>query len=111
MSTQAAMCTYLRDIIGVLDTPAPNPSARRVAIQNEGLSVIEDLLEFDDDGIKILCSSVRKPGGLVVDPNDPNCQITNSGFNIPAICEKRLKWAAFSAKVYHMIGRPISHDA
>ena len=46
-----------------------------------------------------------------MDPNDPNRQITNPGFNIPAICEKRLKWAAFGAKVYHMIGRHISHDA
>ena len=105
------MRTYLRDVIGVLDAPAPNPSARRVAIQNEGLSVIEDLLEFDDDGIKTLCSSVRKPGGLVVDPNDPNRQITNPGFNIPAICEKRLRWAAYGAKIYNMIGRPISHDS
>ena len=111
MSNQAALRTYLRDVIGVMDAPAPSHLARRLAIQNEGLSVIEDLLEFDDDGIKILCSSVRKPGGLLVDPNDPNCQIMNPSFNIPAVCEKRLKWAAFGAKVYDMIGRPISHDA
>ena len=111
MSTQAAMRTYLRDIVGVADVEGANPGARRVAIQNEGLAVIDDLLEFDDDGIKTLCSSVRKPGGLVTDPNDPNRQVINPGFNIPAICEKRLKWAAYGAKIYNMIGRPISHDA
>ena len=68
-------------------------------------------MDFDDEGIKTLCSSVRKPGGLVDDPNDPNCQVMDPGFNIPVICEKRLKWAAYGAKIYTMIGRPISHDA
>ena len=105
------MRTYLRDIIGIMDTPGTTPAARRVAIQNEGLSVIEDLLEFDDDGIKVLCNSVRKPGGLVVDPNDPNRLVVNPGFNIPAISEKRLKWAAYGAKIYRLIGRPLSYDA
>ena len=85
------MRTYLRDIIGVADSAGTNPAARRVAIQEEGLSVLTDLLEFDDAGIKTLCSSVRKPGGLITDPNDANRQIVDPGFSIPAICEKRLK--------------------
>ena len=105
------MRTYLRDIVGVVDVPGTNPAARRVAIQDEGLAVLDDLLEFDEDGIKTLCSSVRKPGGLVTDPNDPNRQITNPGFNIPAICEKRLRWASYGAKIYHLIDREISHDS
>ena len=105
------MRTYLRDIIGVADSVGTNPAARRVAIQEEGLSVLTDLLEFDDAGIKTLCSSVRKPGGLITDPNDANRQIVDPGFSIPAICEKRLKWAVYGAKMYRLISRPIGHDS
>lgn len=111
MAQQAAMRTYLRDIVGVSDVTGQNPAARRIAIQDEGLAVITDLLEFDNAGIKTLCASVRKPGGMIVDPNDPNRQIVDPGFHIPAICEKRLKWAAYGARVYRMIGRPIDHDS
>ena len=111
MSTQAAMRTYLCDIVGVADVEGTTPGARRVAVQNEGLTVLEGLLEFDDEEIKTLCSSVRKPGDLVADPNDPNRRVVNPGFNILAICEKILKWAAYFAKIYTMIGRTISHDA
>ena len=79
-------------------------------IQEEGLSVLVDLLEFDESGIKTLCASVRKPGGMIVDPNDPNRQIVDSGFHTPAICEKRLKWAACGARIYQMIRREINYD-
>ena len=36
--------------------------------------------------------------------------IPNPGFNIPAICEKRLIAAAYTAKIYGMIGRNIKVD-
>ena len=51
MTSQAAMCTFLRDVIGITDVEGPDPAARRVAIQEEGLNVLEELLEFDKDGI------------------------------------------------------------
>ena len=79
------MRTYLRDIIGFTDTTGSNPAARRITIQEEGLSVLVDLLEFDESGIKTLCASVRKPGGMIVDPNDPNRQIVDPVYHIPAI--------------------------
>ena len=103
MSTQAAMRTYLRDIVGGVDVPGTNPAASHIAIQDEGLAVIDNLLGFDEEGIKTLCSSVRKPGGLVTNTNDLNRQIINPEFNIPAICEKRMRWAAYGAKIYSMI--------
>ena len=111
MAQEAAMRTYLCDIIGVTDTTGPNPAARRIAIRDEGLAVLVDLLEFNESGIKTLCASVRKPGGMIVDPNDPGRQMVDPGFHIPAICEKRLKWAAYGARIYHMIGRNINHDS
>ena len=111
MTSQAAMRTFLRDVIGITDVPGPDPAARRVAIQGEGLQDLTDLLEFDDGSIKSLCSSVRKPGGQIDDPNNVGQRISNPGFNIPAICEKRLQLACYAAKSYALIGRQISQDA
>ena len=52
---------------------------------NEGLCSFEVLTNFNKEGIKSLCSSIRKPGGLVVDPNDANRQVQNPGISIPTI--------------------------
>jgi hypothetical protein len=57
MADLAAMRTYLRDVIGIID-----PVERRQAVQDEGLAVLSDFVEFDKDGIETLCASVRKPG-------------------------------------------------
>ena len=107
----AAFRTYLRDTIGVTDVPGRHPTARRVAIQDEGLETIEDLLDFDDDEIKTLCQSVRKPGGTIADPNDATRTIPDPGFKIPSVCEKRLKLAASGARLYSKIERDISQDS
>ena len=111
MADAAAFRTYLRDVIGVAD-----PQARREAIQEEGLNTLEDLIEFDSDGIKALCGSVRKPGGTIENPayvagGDQPEQIPNPGFAIPAICESRLKIAVYAAKIYDMIGRDLTQAA
>ena len=110
MASQAAMRTFLRDVIGITDAPGPDPAARRVAIQEEGLLHLDDLVEFDKDGIKSLCSSVRKPGGQIPDPNNVGQVIPNPGFNIPAICEKRLQLACYAARTYALINRGLSQD-
>lgn len=102
MGTAAAMRAYLRDIIGVSDPPE-----RRKTVREKGLKTVNDLIEFDDDGTKILCSSVQKPGGTIVDPSDATQRISNPGFSISAICENCLKWAAYGAQIYSMLGRNI----
>ena len=102
-----AMRVYLRDVIGVADTVGANANARRIAIQDEGLTVIDDFLEFDDEGIKTLCSSVRKPGGNIPDPANPGQFIPNQGHSISAISERRMKQATYVAKIYNLINRVI----
>ena len=109
MADQASFRTYLRDVIGI-----PDPRERREAVQAEGLGVLADFLEFDKEAIEIVCSSIRKPGGTIPNPN-ANVQgapatIPNPGFSIPAICEKRLIAASYTAKIYDMIGRAINAD-
>ena len=107
----AEMQNYLRLVIGVEDSPRPNVNARRDAIRNEGLSMIGDLVEFYEEDIKTLCASVRKPGGTIADPNNPNATIPNPGHNIPAIAEKRLRLACYGANLYHLLNRPITPDS
>ena len=61
--------TYLREIIGLgIDADG---LARADAMQAEGLEALEELPDFDAAEIKTLCQAVRKPGGTIVDPNDP----------------------------------------
>ena len=107
---EAAMRTYLRDVIGIAD-----PMERREAIQSEGLNVITDFAEFDKEDIETLCASVRKPGGSIANPNagiaGQPAVIPNPGHAIPAICEKRLILAAFTAKIYRSIGRVINQNS
>ena len=106
MAQQGAMRTYLHDAIGIGD-----PVARRQAIQDKGLNVITDFTEFEKEDIETLCSSVQKPGGTIPNPNaaaaNEPATIPNPGYSIPAICEKRLVSAAYTAKIYEMIGRTI----
>ena len=110
MADLAAMRTYLRDVIGITD-----PVERRQAIQNEGLNTFKDFAEFDKEGIETLCASVRKPGGTIPNPNAADAgapaTIPNPGHNIPAICEKRLVSAAYTAVIYDMIGRAVTQES
>ena len=106
MADLAAMRTYLRDVIGITD-----PVERRQAIQNEGLTTFSDFAEFDKEEIETLCASVRKPGGTIPNPAagaGAPATIPNPGHNIPAICEKRLVSAAYTAVIYDMIGRTVT---
>ena len=103
---QGAMRTYLRDAISIGD-----PVARRQAIQDEGLNLITDFTEFDKEDIKTLCSSIWKPSGTIPNPNvaapGAPAMIPNPGFSIPSICKKQLISAAYTARIYKMIGRTI----
>ena len=91
---------------------------RANAIMAEGLDNLADLFELaEDDGIKTLCSSVRKPAGTIPQPGwvapnpNPNNivapQVPRTGQVIPAICEQRLTTAAYGSHIYESIARPI----
>ena len=107
MANAAGMRTYLRDVIGIGD-----PLERREAVRLEGLETIQDFAEFEKEDVETLCASIRKPGGTIPNPNAGNPgappTIPNPGYPIPAICEKRLISAAYTAKIYAMIGREIN---
>ena len=67
MVTAATTRTYLRNVIGLGNDPQGLERAN--AIMAEGLDNLADIFELsEDDGIKILCASVRKPAGTMPQP-------------------------------------------
>ncbi len=105
MAAEAAMRTFLKEIIGLgMDALGTD---RANAIIAEGLNDFDALIDFNKDDIKSLCSTVRKPGGTVVDPNDNTRTVNNPGMSIPAISESRLQLAAYGAAIYRKIGRRV----
>lgn len=107
----ATIRNFLADVIGINDGPVGNIHQIRDKVRDEGLDQITDLVEFDDEDVKILCASVRKPGGSIQDPNDATRTIPDPGHSIAAICEKRLRLACYGARLYDLIGRPIAADS
>ena len=55
------------------------PAANRIAITQEGLEDLSDLVEFDERSLKQNSDNRRRPGGRVPDP-DPNAA---AGATIP----------------------------
>ena len=70
-----AIRTYLNDVIGLGNNQLGTDRAN--AIIGEGLDNFDALVDFNKDDIKFLCYTVRKPGGLMEDPNNNARQITN----------------------------------
>ena len=117
MVTANATRTYLRTVIGLGNNNEGTERAKTIMI--EGLNDLADIHELaDDDGIKTLCASVRKPAGTIPQPGwvapnpNPNQlaapQVPRTGKVIPAICKQRLLMAAYGASIYESIGREIT---
>jgi len=107
----AEIRNFLSNVIGMVDAAGCDVNARRQAVMDEGLSTMQDLSEFNEEDVKTLCSLVRKPGGTIVNPNNPVERISNPGHSIPAIAEKRLKLACYGAAIYWTLDRPIDANS
>ena len=117
MVTVNATRTYLRTVIGLGNN---NEGTKRAdTIMSEGLNNLADIHELaNDEGIKTLCASARKPAGTIPQPGlvapDPNLnqltapQVPRTGRVIPAICEQRLLISAYGASIYESIGHEIT---
>jgi hypothetical protein len=92
-AARAQLNRYLEDILGIGD------QAARDAINAQGLDTFEDFLLLEEKDIEDVCSNVRKPGGVIPNPNyDPAnvvagvpATIPNPGIQLGHIYEKRLK--------------------
>ena len=89
---------------------------RANAIINLGIENIADFIDLAiDDGVKSLCHTVRKPAGIIPEPGwvapNPNPNnliaphVSKPSYEMPPLCEQRLKTAAYGARLYGMIER------
>ena len=114
MADIAALRTCLRDSIDLGMDVQGTDRANEIIVK--GINSVEDLIDlYKDTGIKVLCSNMRKPKGIIPDHDwvapDPNPDrrvvphIPTPGRQVPAICEQRLNLAAYGATIYLSINR------
>ena len=46
------------------------PAATLAGLTNEGIDMMDDLEDFDDEDLKQVMSNLRHPGGTIPDPTD-----------------------------------------
>ena len=92
------MRNWMKDVIKIPDGPTTDTNQVRDVVRGEGLDILLEFLEFEDKDVKILFSSVRKPGFKITDTNDATRTMPNPGHGITAISEKRLSLACYGAK-------------
>ena len=63
MTTQAAFNGYLNNRLNITSL------VMRTAINDQGLTRIDDFIGLTDQDIKDLCDNIRKPGGTIPNPN------------------------------------------
>ena len=87
------------------------PAATHVAIAQEGLEDLADLVKFYERSLKKITENLRRPGGRVPDP-DPNAAagatILTSAFVFGANSQLRLKAAFDIAQYYETTSRALS---
>ena len=87
----------------------PPDTRQRLAV--EGLMTVGDLQDFDDETFKQLVENLRKPGGMIPDPNPAapaGAVIQTPAFVIGAKSQMRLKTAMDIAKYYKTVGRDLT---
>ena len=84
------------------------PAATRPGLDMEGISDVTDLEDFTEDDLKQVAQNLRKPAGMMADPNNPNVQIPQAPYVLGAKSLKRLKIAAIAVSYYSMINRPLT---
>jgi hypothetical protein len=82
-----------------------------VQLQQEGITTVDDLADFDKDSLQQLADNLRRPGGRVPDPNPgaaPGATIPTPPFVFGAKSQKRLLVACNLVRYYNTVGRPIT---
>ena len=83
------------------------PHATVVKLNQEGISDVSDLAEFDKSSINQIADNLRRPGGRIVDPNDLTMTIPTPPFVVGAKSQQRLNVACDMIRFYNTIGRTL----
>ena len=91
------------------------PLATIAQLAFEGINVVGDLTEFDEEGLKQVADNLRRPAGRMPDPTIGQAGGVVAGATIPippfvfgAKSQARLLAATDLLKFYVMIGRPVT---
>jgi hypothetical protein len=84
------------------------PEATRQQLALEGISGVEDLSEFDKDGIKQLANNLQRTGRRIPDPANANATIPALPFIFGTKSQQRLASACEVARFYETVGRPMT---
>jgi hypothetical protein len=74
-------------------------SAYIVSPQGQGI-LFDDLVDLANEDISTLCSALRRPGGMIPDPQDPAAFIRNPGIPVSALAERRLKIIIYLSRLF-----------
>jgi hypothetical protein len=104
---QAALNNYLTNVLGIVQYDVIN------ALNNQGLTSIDDFISLTEDDIGDVCTIARKPGGMIPNPallrRAPIAglppTIPNPGVLIGHLHEKRLKMLRYYMHHLHRIQR------
>jgi hypothetical protein len=96
MANVAALCTWLVEGIGC------TIPLRNAIIVDQGVIDLEMLGELKKEDIHTLCYNIRKPGGMIANPNTEVAgeppEIRNPGISVSLIVENRLTLAVYALK-------------
>ena len=82
------------------------PQPTLAQMQNEGITTVDDLADFDKDTLKQLAENLGKPGGQV--PNAAGQMVPTPVFVFGVKSQKRLGVACNIVKFYNTVGRPLT---
>ena len=94
--------TFFTVTIGVADDSVI------AALNREGIEELEDLVDFDDETIKMVAENMRKPVGDMQDPNNANARINVPAKHLGAKSVLRLQYAAKLFQFYEDVGRALT---
>ena len=91
-------------------------SAAHYLVDRQGLDSIDSLRDLDDEGVSILCKTVRRPGGVqpaaaVADGGAPPAPVPNPGNEVSIVAETNLKLACYFIRYRIRVDRPAMPDA
>ena len=87
------------------------PVATYNELANEGITTVLSLQDFDEKLLKEVRENLRRPSGMMPDPNNPpgvNNVIPQRPFTLSALSICRLTVAAQAVKYYLSIGRDLT---
>ena len=87
------------------------PHATVLQLQQEGITAVSDLADFDKDGLQQLADNLRRPGGRVPDPNPgaaAGATIPTPSFVFGAKSQKRIAVACDLVRFYDTVGRDLT---